>query len=827
MAAIADADVSIDASGNIRWTGAATTNRHTVLEFIQFLQDKQDDEQAAGDILLDITVDTPFERSTDQILTLNAPFNIDDTFALHLYDGSVSQTNPTLGGEDLWSGLQVIGPVETGTEYIIKQDGKILPAFWGTGINPEAAPSLVFSRHLVKSVEGGAEIDGKRITVLARELGDQYRRFPVTLGTANSVAAISNGADIFNATSDATLATYDTIVNTEGFQELNIDGTGAAGQEFYSQWAIGTQTVNDVYERTKWITQRSHIVDNNAETGNDFIIDDNNTTTQGRGTEFSASADGEILTKAKVRIKIGLGTPTGSVYAELWDSDDVATAAPTGSALARSEEIIATHFTSSYEDTIFQFNRINPATGASQLSGLTLVANQEYFIVIRHADGSATDYFHVEGDTTSADDGNVANDVSGTWTGTASQALHFDVHTSPEIHTIPGESFEGITTEVGYLGETGAGVVENEIAIWGTNIVYDTLVGTFQEGEYVIFDNVTTQVSAGKILFDDGVNMVVALENPGAAVIADGYTITGLTSGATADINVTIEDEDLGGGEGLILAKDDNGVTGEIYIQVISGVTPVLNNRIRSATSPLANYVDATAVINNRTLNPEFIGTSTGSNIIGTYGIGFVPGDVASNDRFTSLDATSRIPPNNVIFTVSGVVSGEDRVLVGPRTGTNLDRGQWLLATALTGATETAVVVKTGTDTVPWAANTINWPATGLVAEPSKIRIQLDTGIYRHVDYASHDSIDTFTIASTDFSGANQAGINQNVFMAFIDVLADASIETFTGVHGGVNRDLFVRVRDGGATPIKTFESTAAQFLSTAQTIAAIRTADA
>ena len=143
MAAITDADVSIDASGNIRWTGAATANRHTMLEFIQWLMDKQDDEQAAGDDLLDITVDTPFLRSTDQILTLNAPFNIDDTFALHLYDGSVSQTEPTLLGETLWSGLNIIGPVESGTEYMILQNGKVLPSFWGTGINPEAAPSLV------------------------------------------------------------------------------------------------------------------------------------------------------------------------------------------------------------------------------------------------------------------------------------------------------------------------------------------------------------------------------------------------------------------------------------------------------------------------------------------------------------------------------------------------------------------------------------------------------------------------------------------------------------------------------------------------------------
>ncbi len=257
---------------------------------------------------------------------------------------------------------------------------------------------------------------------------------------------------------------------------------------------------------------------------------------------------------------------------------------------------------------------------------------------------------------------------------------------------------------------------------------------------------------------------------------------------------------------------------------------PVDNNRIRrddTSGDPLLDFADATATINTRTLIPEFLGTSTGSNIIGAYGIGFEPADVGASDRFTSLDNTSRVPPNNVVFTVSGLVSGEDRVLVGPRTGTSLDRGQWLLSTALTGGAETAVVVKTGTDTVPWPSAEINWPATGGSGDPSALRIQLDSGIYRNVDYSSHDSSDTFTIPSTDFSGANSAAVNQNVFLAFIDVLADATTETFQGVHAGTDRNLFVRVRDGGGTPIKTFEGVAAQFLSTPQTVAATRTPDA
>jgi len=218
--------------------------------------------------------------------------------------------------------------------------------------------------------------------------------------------------------------------------------------------------------------------------------------------------------------------------------------------------------------------------------------------------------------------------------------------------------------------------------------------------------------------------------------------------------------------------------------------------------------------------------SSTGSNIIGSYGIGFQVADVGSSDLFTSLDNTSRTPPNNVVFTVSGLVSGEDRVLVGPRTGALLDRGQWLLNTALTTGTEVAVVVKTGTDTVPWPAGTVNWPATGTSAQVSALRIELDSGIYRNVDYQSHNGSTTFTILSSDFSGVNSAAINNDVFLAFIDVIASATTASFTGVHTGADRSLFVRVRDGGGTPIKTFEATSAQFLSTPQTIAAVRTAD-
>jgi len=93
MAAVVDSDYSISANGDIRYTGTTTNN--TVIEFHRWLQAKADDAVAAPNDLLDITNDTPSERSTDNIITLNAPYNIDDTLAEHLYDGSIIQDGAT------------------------------------------------------------------------------------------------------------------------------------------------------------------------------------------------------------------------------------------------------------------------------------------------------------------------------------------------------------------------------------------------------------------------------------------------------------------------------------------------------------------------------------------------------------------------------------------------------------------------------------------------------------------------------------------------------------------------------------------------------------
>jgi hypothetical protein len=209
-----------------------------------------------------------------------------------------------------------------------------------------------------------------------------------------------------------------------------------------------------------------------------------------------------------------------------------------------------------------------------------------------------------------------------------------------------------------------------------------------------------------------------------------------------------------------------------------------------------------------KTVPKVFTGSYTG-NYIGAYGVGIDDLDLTSSDTIEDLLNVTQTPPNNVTFTVSALVAG-DRVLVGPRTAGILDLAQDTIAVALTGATETAVVMTTAIPT--------DTPATGT------IRIQLDTGIFRFQSYTSYTG-STYTIPSTNYTGANTAAALNDQFISYIDEATGGTTSTFTTIFLAP-RDLLVRVRDGGASPIKTFEGNG-QLESTGGSIAAIRQSDA
>lgn len=262
-------DWSVDrATGNIRYIGndhvrfgGASPSYATVIEFHRWLQDLADDASWAsgtGDEL-DITDNTPSERATDNLITLINGYNIDANAAEHLYDGSIVQG----GGTDIWDGIVNFGNSDIQIQII--QDGAVLSDdWWNTasgGLNASAAAGISH-RFMIKTRTAGVDIDGRRLIGTARRFNKSYQEFSIN-GTSrgNNVLALADANDLNNGTAAATVAGWTGITNTtQGYVGINVNNIGGP-EYFYSQWNRDTYTINQFYERMKWLTR-----DGSAET---------------------------------------------------------------------------------------------------------------------------------------------------------------------------------------------------------------------------------------------------------------------------------------------------------------------------------------------------------------------------------------------------------------------------------------------------------------------------------------------------------------------------------------------------------------------------------
>ena len=375
--------------------------------------------------------------------------------------------------------------------------------------------------------------------------------------------------------------------------------------------------------------------------------------------------------------------------------------------------------------------------------------------------------------------------------------------TAKTIHGLNGELFLGPTHSWGYDTEAGGPFVEDEILAWGTEIAYDTEAGgPFTLGEYV---TIGANGAAGKLvhLIDAGLTgtIKVALEDT-TITLLDGDVITGLTSGATASINLTITDNGLSGGTGVLLALDDQGLTGNMYVQLLSGSAPVDNLEISGQTSNATCLVNLAPVV--RAVPKVFLGAYTGA-IQGGYGLGVTAGDLVAADQITDLLNVNQAPPDNRVTSVTSTIIGQDYVLVGPNNAGALDKTQLTVLTALVGATETAIVCN--------AAIPGNTPAAGT------LRVITDAGVNRLVNYTSWTG-STFTIPSTSFTADNVSALN-NAYVTYIYKLATSTAESFTSVYTGP-ATFFASVKNGVA-PNKPFLST----VSHGNSVGAVHTLDA
>jgi hypothetical protein len=365
-----------------------------------------------------------------------------------------------------------------------------------------------------------------------------------------------------------------------------------------------------------------------------------------------------------------------------------------------------------------------------------------------------------------------------------------------EPYDMLGELFLGITHSFAF--DTGGGAAtQNEEIVWGTKVTYNTLAGgTFTEGYMVRFSG----GACGHVLYDNGTTNLIFAQEDVTDTIADLETITeydpsdGTASGVTAACNGVPTQQTLEGGAGIALATTGT-TTGSHYLQLIRGKAPVDTIEMRGLVSGFTWEVNGS--VTARTVPKIFLGSYTGT-LLGAYGVGIDPDDLVAADRVIDLGGTTRIPPNNVVWYFYGLVAG-DRILVGKKdTGDDFDFDEMTLNTTLNGAAET--VVDVGTGNIPADA-----PASGT------LRVTLDDGRIRYVVYDSHDGDDEFTLNAgyVDWQDPDDATAGKGVMISFLDKAATGDTEQFT-IQYDAPRTLWVRRRDGGATPKKTYEAQSA-----------------
>ncbi len=246
--------------------GTATTNYVTVLELHRWLQDLADDASSAGDDFMDITRDTPTDKSFDTIINLINGYTLDEAYATkaseYIYGGSIIQG----GGTDIWDGIAVVANRGCYTD-VVQNGARVTADFWNSvpngetlrGINFDAATGKA-AQFMLKVRTAGADIDGKRALFQTREWGKTYSEFKVP-GTGRGVNTVPllYKTDANNATVQGTVATWTTIANLiAGLASVDVDNNGTP-ENYYSKWDRSTYTINQFYERFKYLTGRANV----------------------------------------------------------------------------------------------------------------------------------------------------------------------------------------------------------------------------------------------------------------------------------------------------------------------------------------------------------------------------------------------------------------------------------------------------------------------------------------------------------------------------------------------------------------------------------------
>lgn len=254
--AISD-DFSIASNGDLRQAAAfvpGTSSRYTTLELHAWLQDLADNASASGDDLVSILGPNPSElagkrnAARPMALTLLPTININDATSQWFKFGSIEQN----GGDDLYTGLKVLGTNVANTPIYITQNNSKITKYW-------ADSDISNFQILVKAKAGGSLIDSGNVTVFSRKYGQTYAHFDANLAAGGEqVAAISTSIDSNISLSAAAAETvFGNITISVG--DTNQDLGNGNGSKLYKGTITldGTTTLADAYQALMWATSES------------------------------------------------------------------------------------------------------------------------------------------------------------------------------------------------------------------------------------------------------------------------------------------------------------------------------------------------------------------------------------------------------------------------------------------------------------------------------------------------------------------------------------------------------------------------------------------
>jgi len=122
------------------------------------------------------------------------------------------------------------------------------------GINKDASNGVAM-QFLVKVRDAGADIDNKALIFTTREWFSTFSEFRVpATGRGQNTIPLTFSADLNNTTPLATVAGYSSITNvTAGWNQIDVDAD-TTDENYYSEWNRDTYTINQFYERMKYLT---------------------------------------------------------------------------------------------------------------------------------------------------------------------------------------------------------------------------------------------------------------------------------------------------------------------------------------------------------------------------------------------------------------------------------------------------------------------------------------------------------------------------------------------------------------------------------------------